>query len=616
MKQGWNDVSGLMEQLKANWRPFMSIHVAVSLLVLVLLSPLGALLLRIAVTLSGDAALSDQDILFFILSPYGFAAFIVLVSIFSIIVFLEYAAMIMVAWLVERGRDVSVPGVLKFLAANASRLFGLAVWILLRVLLFSLPFVALLGLVYMVLLTDYDINYYLFNKPTEWFTALALAAVVLLAWGAMLLRLASSWIFCLPLLLLTDYTPRQTIAASVNFAKGHRLEVLWALLGWLLFSLVLVLLASLLAGLLSLVLVPSSFETVQWLLVTLSFVSLFGLIESFLVSFISTAMLSLLILKLFNSFGLFREVKLDVFSRSYESLSFKLNSKLIAAGLAVGLLIAGSLVYGLLNQFKFENTTEIMAHRGASAAAPENSMAAIKLAIESGAEWVEIDVQEAADGEIVVIHDSDLKKVGGVPMVVAESTMKQLQYVDIGSWFDLSFSAERIPTLRQVLELCKDQIGVNIELKYYGSEKRLEQSVAEIVDEYDMAEQIVAMSLSLPGVTEMKRIRPNWKVGLLSSVAVGNLARLDVDFLALNARFVSRSLVRRLHDHGKEVMVWTVNDPLSMSVMAGRGVDAIITDEPAIAVDVLQQRRDLEPAQRVMLTLAELFDRPSLVMDQ
>ena len=135
MRQGWNDVSGLMEQLRASFRPFMSIHIAVSLLIVVLLSPLSALLLRLSVLLSGDAALSDQDILFFILSPGGFMAFVALVSIFSIIVFLEYAAMIMVAWLVERGRDVSVPGVLKFLAGHAGRLFTLAVFILLRVLL-------------------------------------------------------------------------------------------------------------------------------------------------------------------------------------------------------------------------------------------------------------------------------------------------------------------------------------------------------------------------------------------------------------------------------------------------------------------------------------------------
>jgi glycerophosphoryl diester phosphodiesterase len=191
-----------------------------------------------------------------------------------------------------------------------------------------------------------------------------------------------------------------------------------------------------------------------------------------------------------------------------------------------------------------------------------------------------------------------------------------LQRVNVGSWFAPEFSDQRIPTLREVLERCKDRIGVNIELKYYGSEKRLELSVAEIVDGLDMSDQVITMSLSLPGVRELKRLRPGWKVGLLSSVAVGNLAGLDVDFLALNARFTSRQLVRRLHNQGKDVMVWTVNDAMGMSVMASRGVDAIITDEPAMAVSLLEQRKQLEPAERLMLALAEFFDRPSLVVEQ
>jgi glycerophosphoryl diester phosphodiesterase len=225
-------------------------------------------------------------------------------------------------------------------------------------------------------------------------------------------------------------------------------------------------------------------------------------------------------------------------------------------------------------------------------------------------------VQEAADGNIVVIHDSDLKKVGGVPMVVSESTLRELKWVDVGSWFDLSFNEERVPTLREVLELCKDRIGVNIELKYYGSEKNLERSVAEIVDAAGMSNQVMAMSLSLPGARKMKSLRPDWKVGLLSSVSLGNLGKLDVDFLALNARVATRPLVRRLHARGKEVFVWTVNDAVGISAMAGRGVDAIITDEPALAVDLLQQRKELGPHERMILSLAELFDRPSLLGEQ
>jgi glycerophosphoryl diester phosphodiesterase len=270
----------------------------------------------------------------------------------------------------------------------------------------------------------------------------------------------------------------------------------------------------------------------------------------------------------------------------------------------------------MLNQLRIDGEPQVMAHRGASAAAPENTLAAVQLAIESGAQWVEIDVQETADGEIVVIHDSDLKKVGGVPLVVGRSTLAALRAVDIGSWFDPRFAGERIPTLREVLELCRGRIGVNIELKYYGTERNLEQGVAAIVDELGMADEVVAMSLSLPGIRRMSALRPDWTTGLLSSVAVGNLAALDVDFLALNARAATRPLIRALHRQGKKVMVWTVNDPVGVTAMASRGVDGIITDEPAMAVDLLAGRRELDPGQRLVLNLAELFDRPSLVGEQ
>lgn len=616
MSQAWNDIGGLFDRFRTNWRSFFAIHLAVTVLVFVLLAPLATFLLRLVVSLSGDAALSDQDIVFFILSPAGFTAFVVLVSLYSIILFLEYAALIMVGWLVEKGKPAPVLGVLGFLAGHAARLFGLAALILLRVVLYSLPFLAALGLVYLLLLSQYDINFYLADKPAEWYIALTLAGLVAAAWGALMLWLASGWAFCIPLLLLGGLSPGQAIATSVHSCKGRRLDILRAFAGWLIFSLALAALAALLAALVSWLLLPSDIQSLNALLLALGFMSLFGFVESFLVTFVSTSMLCLLILKLFNAFGLSRETNPTVYQGASRVSGFRLSRSKIILGLSAGLLVSLFMVYGITSQFEFESDTQVMAHRGASAAAPENTLAAIQLAIDSGADWVEIDVQQAADGEIVVIHDSDLKKVGGVPTVVAESTVRELKWVDIGSWFDLKFSDERIPTLREVLELCKGKIRINIELKYYGAEKNLEQGVADVVDSLDMAEQVVAMSLSLPGVREMKRLRPEWKVGLLSSVAVGDLARLDVDFLALNARFATRELVRRMHQQGKEVMVWTVNDAVGMSAMASRGVDTIITDEPGLAVKLMEHRKQLDSPQRLLLTLAELFDRPSLVQEQ
>ncbi len=193
-------------------------------LVFVLLAPLSALMFRFIVSLSGDPALSDQDILFHILSPAGFIAFVVIVSVVSIIVFLEYAALITAAWLVEKGSEAPVLSVLSFLAGRAGRLFGLAAWILLRVLLYTLPFLALLGGIYWALISEFDINYYLSNTPTEWYTALALACVVLLGWGAMILYLLSGWIFALPLLLLSSSSSSYKAPFSLSFSPALSLS--------------------------------------------------------------------------------------------------------------------------------------------------------------------------------------------------------------------------------------------------------------------------------------------------------------------------------------------------------------------------------------------------------
>lgn len=615
LSQGFLGSGGLLSKFGAHWRLYLSIHVAVTALVVAVLSPLSALLLRLAVSMSGDPALSDQDILFHLLSPVGLIAFLVIVSLISIIVFLEYAALVTAGWLAEKDAEPGVMAVLVFLAGRAGRLFGLALLLLVRVLLYSLPFIAMLGAVYWVLLTDYDINYYLAVAPREWYTALALAGLVVLAWVMMMLYLFSGWIFSLPLLLLGSQGPAQAIAGSVEACKGHRKDVLFAVLRWFLLMVVLGLAASVLVALASWVLVPSDHGSIGRLLLSLVVVSGFGFLESFLLSFVGATLLSLLILDLFRAFALWRMVDhgLDI---RVTSRAKRLGRVLVVGGLAGAVLLAAGTMRAVVNTLQFDTEPHVVAHRGASGHYPENTLAAVRGAIDAGAQWVEIDVQETADGEVVVIHDSDLKKVGGVPLVVGRSTLKELGYTDIGSWFDLSFSDERIPTLREVLALCKDRIGINIELKYYGHEKRLEQSVADIVAEMGMDDQVVAMSLSLPGVRRMKQIRPDWEVGLLSSVAVGDISRLDVDFLALNAQFTSRALVRRLHKRGRKVMVWTVNDALGIATVAGRGVDAIITDEPALAVELMEQRRELEPSERFLLAMADLFDRPQMVREQ
>jgi glycerophosphoryl diester phosphodiesterase len=262
-----------------------------------------------------------------------------------------------------------------------------------------------------------------------------------------------------------------------------------------------------------------------------------------------------------------------------------------------------------MNRLDIEDNTMVIAHRGASADAPENTLAAMELAITEGADWVELDVQETRDGEVVVIHDSDLKKIGGSGLKVFESSLAELQSVDIGSWKDPSFSGQRIPTLQQVLELCKDRIKILIELKYYGQEERLEERVAKLVEAAGMQNQIVVMSLSYPGIQKMKSIRPDWKVGLLASVAIGDITRLEADFFAINATFANRAFIKRVHKQNQKVLVWTVNDPISMSAMMSKGADGIITDKPALAATVRNERSEMSVHERMMIQLASFIGK-------
>ncbi len=206
-----------------------------------------------------------------------------------------------------------------------------------------------------------------------------------------------------------------------------------------------------------------------------------------------------------------------------------------------------------------------------------------------------------------MFHDSDFMKLAGNPLKIWDATQDDLREIDIGSWFGAEFADERVPTLTEVLEVCRGRAGVVIELKYYGHDQQLEQRVAEIVEATGMTDSVMLMSLKLTGVEKMKALRPEWKVGLLMSVAAGNQDTLDIDFLAVNGAFVSHNTVVSAHRADREVYVWTVNDAVTMSTLMSRGVDGIITDKPALGRTVLAQRADMSAPERLLLELAETF---------
>jgi glycerophosphoryl diester phosphodiesterase len=195
----------------------------------------------------------------------------------------------------------------------------------------------------------------------------------------------------------------------------------------------------------------------------------------------------------------------------------------LAAILVAGVVVAAGTGYWLLQGIQVDDQVRIVAHRGAAGKAPENTLASVRQAIEDGTDWVEIDVQETRDGEVVVVHDSDFMKLAGVDLKVWDASMDQLDAIDVGAWFGPAFRGERVPALRQVLELARGKVGVVIELKYYGHDQQLEQRVVDRVEAAGMASEVVIMSLDYAAIQKIRALRPDWTIGLLSAKAIGDL---------------------------------------------------------------------------------------------
>ncbi len=590
---------------RQSWKQLFLTDIVYKLLAFVLLGPLVGILFRALIAVSGSAVLSDIDILFFFLSPMGCACLIPVAGLWLGIVALEQASLLGILYAKAANQNLDTIGALRFAANNAWPVIRVTTRILVLTLLAAAPFLAVAALVSFTLLTEFDINYYLKEKPPVFKAALGIGAILAVALIAILLRLLTDWFFTLPLILFEEVSPRDALPQSVKRAHGHRRMLLGWIAGWALGSALLSALATSLVGLFGRALIPNSATSLRPLVLAVAAIVLLWAIVSLAVNLLSTTTFAAIL------FSLYRDLRRDAgplqtnfAEQAADEMGFGITRwRLLAVG-AVGLVVAAAIGALALQTIRQEDKVQIMAHRGASRAAPENTLASIRRAIEDGANWVEIDVQETADGEVVVFHDSDFMKLARVNLKIWDARLDDLKDIDIGSSFGPEFKDERVPTLAQLLDACRGRIGVNIELKYYGHDEQLEQRVAEIVESHGMQAEVVAMSLKMDGVRKMKSLRPQWKVGLLLSVSAGDLQQVEADFLAVNAGFADRRMIRLAHDAGKEVYVWTVNDAVTMSTMIGRGVDGLLTDRPDLARSVLAQRAQLSVPERLLLELA------------
>ena len=237
----------------------------------------------------------------------------------------------------------------------------------------------------------------------------------------------------------------------------------------------------------------------------------------------------------------------------------------------------------------------ILAHRGDSAHAPENTLPAFSQAIQEGVDGIELDVKLTADGHVVVIHDSDVERTTDGKGRVAALTLDAVRKLDAGSWFDPKFSGTKIPLLDEAFETIGRDKLINIELKNYSTPfNGLALKVCELIKRHNNGSQIILSSFFAFNLNIAAKILPNVSRGLLAMRGTPGLwARsfgfMFGDFQALHPHVssVSRQQVARAHRVHRRVHVWTVNDPEEVIRLTDWGVDGIITDDPAAALIAL-----------------------------
>jgi glycerophosphoryl diester phosphodiesterase len=236
----------------------------------------------------------------------------------------------------------------------------------------------------------------------------------------------------------------------------------------------------------------------------------------------------------------------------------------------------------------------IIGHRGASAMAPENTLAAFELAIQNGADGIEFDVRLSRDGVPVVIHDATLSRTGLIDVVVAELSADALGKTDVGSWFSQGFSNETVPSLRQVFELFAEaDTLLYVEMKA-GDGKGLAPQVAEAIKKHSMSQKVVVSSFDLSLVQTVKAIDPAIRTAALFEPRISKPATLVIsskliklakacgaDEICLHHKLAGRRLTEQASRSQLEVVVWTVDDPKWLERARSRGVKALITNDPA-----------------------------------
>lgn len=563
--------------------------------------PAVAALLAGVLSVAGHVAVSNNDILDFLLTPWG-AVYAALVATLGIALLLcEQACLMIIASTGGNLTTRSVPRFLRAAMRTLLRVVQLSAVVIAVLALAWLPLVVIAALTFWWLLTGHDIYYYINERPPVFWQAIAIGAVLLSVGLGIGVWLYVRWALALPIVLFEQQPARAALRTSAERVRGRGWRVGLVLLGW---PLAMFLAGAMLQGGMRLLATTTLAHAGERPIAGILLLLVLQAALLMILSFVTVVGQSLLIRRAYLACS--EEVRRSI-SGEAEAIATAEGEispwcwRVAAFALPVIVVAPLAFWWELSRYLAVRPPVGVTAHRGHSHVAPENTLSAVRAAIDSGADYAEIDVQQTADGVVVLLHDRDMQRVARDSRRIAALTYDEVRQLDVGSWFSTRFADERVPTLKEVIEASRGRIRLNIELKFYGPERGLAGAVARLVKEQQFESECIVTSLQYDALAEVQRHNPRIVTGAIIATALGDTSRLDVGVVSVRADFLSPAMLRSAHRRGQQVHAWTVDDPRQMAQLIKRGVDNLITGNPDRAVQVRNQWADLTESERLLL---------------
>ncbi len=552
--------------------------------------------------LIGRSVLDSTAIVGFLLSWRGLAALVLAATLLLAIRLLEHAGLSAMLFAGATDRRLSSLAALRMVGLRLPTLVRLGARLALAGLTCLLPVLAVAGGFAAWLLPAHDINYYLKLQPPAFKVAAAGIGLAALVSAALLLALFVRWRLVVHAVMFENAGPGAAMARSAALTAGQRGRVAGLVLAVSLLIVALGALGAAAGG-----------------LATRAVLAALGPIDALSVAGLAAGLLLLFALR--TVVGIAFTLAGSVADAGAATAFYRERCAAMGggmalpdagmpdqprgfgwmpAGFAAALLVsAGGGTRLALQAIGDARPVSIQAHRGVTGpGAPENTLPAVAAAIAAGADTIETDVQMSRDGVLVMAHDSDFSRTGGVARKVWDLDYAQIRRIPLGGTRQIA------PTLGDFLAAAKGRARVNIELKHYGNHQPgLAARVVAAVNAAGMAGDVVIQSLEFAPLAQVRAAAPQIPIGYLLSFNVRDPSRLAVDFIAVEQSRIDRSFIARSHRRGQLVYAWTVNSQADMERLIDLGIDGLITDEAALAAQV----RDSDAGDRALRQINALL---------